>query len=130
MRAVAACCTLVLLTGCSAAADEEDNGGTTPSHREFGPEDSVVAIRAPKNLATWVCSAAVIGPRTILSAAHCFKGGNADKTGWTFEVVVTRNVHRTDEGDLHAPITAFHLPPDYDPANIQEIDPDIAVATT
>jgi V8-like Glu-specific endopeptidase len=119
------------LIACSASSTDSD-GDAPPPHRAFNVDDAVVAIVTPNGDPTYVCSAEVIGPRTILSAAHCFRGGNYDKTGWSFEVIVGANSRQIADGDLRAPVTEFRLAPgsSSEALDADSVDPDIAVAWT
>src|SRR5437899_12301915 len=114
---------LLLLAGCSSSSSPP------PEPVARGPDDSFLAIVSP-NEPSFVCSATAIAPRVILSAAHCFVGGNYDKTGWSFAVVVTVDVHHPQGTDRRFAVTEFHLQPDYQSLAVRADggDGDIAIA--
>jgi len=76
---------------------------------------SVVALLSP-NLATWICSASLIAPRVVLTAAHCFEGGNYDKTGWSFVAFVGIDTKFPRAGDRRIPVRSFELDAAHDVA--------------
>lgn len=129
-RGVLAALLLASAAGCSSASAEPEQEDPLGPPRAFVADDAIVAIISPRD-ATFVCSAEVIAPRTILSAAHCFRGGNYDKTGWTFELVVGVDAHHPARGDRRVAITGINLHPDYESQTLRPdgSDADIAVAT-
>lgn len=118
---------LVAFVACTAKTDAP--AAADPAAGD--PADpSVVAIVSPNGDATFVCSAEVIAPRVVLSAAHCFRGGNYDKTGWTFEIFVGADVHAAAAGDRRVAVTEVRIHPDYQSPTPRAdgSDADIAVA--
>jgi hypothetical protein len=123
---------LTALTALVACSTRTDASSPAPSADPAAdPIDaSVVAIVSPNGDPSFVCSAEVIAPRVVLSAAHCFRGGNYDKTGWTFELFLGADVHAPASGDRRIAVTEVRLHPDYQSttARADGSDADIAVA--
>lgn len=106
MRAMRARLALALVVACSAESTEQ-----TPQRPvDESPESAFVAIVAPNGAADYVCSGVVVAPRVVLTAGHCFSGGNYDKTGWSFEVVLGANAR--DPTAIRVPVRPV-LHPDY-----------------
>ncbi|MDB5221133.1 MAG: peptidase (chymotrypsin) family [Myxococcaceae bacterium] len=126
------CIVSMVIAACSSAGSEGQPtaGRGVDAGSTAATDSSVVAIVSPNGDPTYVCSAEVIGPRTILSAGHCFKGGNYDKTGWSFEVFLGNDDHAPASSDRRVRITSFRLHPDYlaDIPRADGSDADIAVA--
>jgi secreted trypsin-like serine protease len=118
---------LALLAACSSASDGGAPAGTVDT---TSPDAAVVALVSPNGDPTYVCSAEIIAPRVILSAAHCFRGGNYDKTGWVFDVFIGADVHGAAASGRRVRVTEFRLHPDYESgvARADGSDGDIAVA--
>jgi secreted trypsin-like serine protease len=113
---------LGVAVGCSAETTE----APPPRPVDESPESAFVAIVAPNGAPDYVCSGVVVAPRVVLTAAHCFSGGNYDKTGWRFEVVLGANARNPNA--IHVPLTPV-IHPDWG-ANVvraDSSDADIAV---
>lgn len=118
---------LALLAACSSSSD----GGTPAGSIDTtSPDAAVVALVSPNGDPTYVCSAEIIAPRVILSAAHCFRGGNYEKTGWVFDVFIGADVHGAAASGRRVRVTEFRLHPDYQSGVLRAdgSDADIAVA--
>jgi V8-like Glu-specific endopeptidase len=106
--ALAACAASLL--ACSASTEDrapQDFAG--PPAQSADADRAVVAIVSPNGDPTYVCSAEVIGKRAILSAGHCFVGGNYDKTGWSFELFIGADVHAPATSDTRVAVTDYRI---------------------
>jgi V8-like Glu-specific endopeptidase len=115
----------VFLAGCGTSTTDgvEDS---PPRPIDERPESAFVAIVTPNGAPDYVCSGVVVAPRVVLTAGHCFSGGNYDKTGWSFEVVLGPDARDPDA--IHVAVTP-RLHPDYASGAVREdsSDADIAV---
>jgi secreted trypsin-like serine protease len=127
VHGLASVAALALLGACSSSSD---GGAPAGSVDATGHDAGVVAIVSPNGDPTYVCSAEAIAPRVILTAAHCFRGGNYDKTGWVFDVFVGADVHAPASSGRRIRVAEFRLHPDYGSGVVRAdgSDGDIAVA--
>jgi hypothetical protein len=84
----------LLVVGCS--VDSADGPPAPPRPIDESPDGAFVAIVTPNGAPDYVCSGVVVAPRVVVTAAHCFSGGNYDKTGWRFEVVLGADARDPD----------------------------------
>lgn len=116
----------VLFAAGIAACASDTEEPPPPRPIDTAPESAFVAIVTPNGAEDYVCSGVVIAPRVVLTAGHCFSGGNYDKTGWLFEVVLGPDAR--DAKAIHVALTP-RAHPDWTARRIRDdgSDADIAV---